>query len=170
MNSKYKLILSNNNFHKEIEILDETEIFTIGTDINCDYRIAKSLFFEDIEVILSKVNGNWMISCADNLYFSEGDLRKLMIMKLSHGTILELKYQNTDSSVFSIEFIIDFEGYNKIFDREINISNKDKLYIGKDTSCDICLKSEYIKNDLIEILKKIINYRLMLRQVHMGCM
>lgn len=38
-----------------------------------------------------------------------GDVRKLATKQLTHGDVLEVKYQDSDNLVFAMEFLIDFD-------------------------------------------------------------
>lgn len=44
MNLRYKIILSNNNFYKEIELTEDLQQIKVGTGVDCDVRLRKELF------------------------------------------------------------------------------------------------------------------------------
>ena len=45
MKNRYKVVISNRIFYKEIELPSDKTQYSIGTAINCDYRLHKELFF-----------------------------------------------------------------------------------------------------------------------------
>lgn len=152
---RYKVIISSSTIYKEIELAANAKQVKVGTDLDCDVRLRKELFFTPIELIFIKKNSHWEVSCSDYLYLTVGDIRKLMTKKLNHGDILELKYQASDNLIFSMEFLIDFDDGKKKYDRVIDVTNETTLSIGASNS-NINLNSEFIKEDLL-ILNKVDN-------------
>lgn len=55
MDNRYKIILSNRNIYKEIELSPEMQCVRIGTSIESDVRLRKELFFEEFEMIFQKI-------------------------------------------------------------------------------------------------------------------
>lgn len=155
MDKRYKVIISNKNIYKEVELTSNARDIKVGTGINCDIRLHKELFFEPIELHFIANAGNWSVFTSDNLYFSLGDSRKLMTCNLSHGNVYDVKYQESNNTAISIEFLIDFDYVQKEYNVKIDISTKQTITIGGSPNCDIVLNDEYIKNDLfsIEVLK-----------------
>ena len=45
MHNFYKIIISNRNLYKEIEISSDEKSVSIGTTSDCSVRLSKSLFF-----------------------------------------------------------------------------------------------------------------------------
>ena len=45
MDNRYKVIISNKNLYKEIELTADTEELKVGTGIDCGVRLYKDLFF-----------------------------------------------------------------------------------------------------------------------------
>ncbi len=62
-----------------------------------------------------------------------------------------VKYQESDSEVFTVEFLIDFDNSKRKYERAIDVSGSTNIRIGSDSSSQIKLNSTYIKNDLIEL-------------------
>lgn len=149
---RYKVIISSNTIYKEVELAAGVKQVKVGTDLDCDVRLRKELFFTPIELIFIKKDSGWEVNCSDYLYLTVGDVRKLMTKKLNHGDMLELKYQTSDNLVFSMEFFIDFDDGKKKYDRVIDVTNETVLSIGASNS-NIALNSEFIKEDLL-ILNK----------------
>lgn len=154
MENRYKIIINNNSLYKEIELNDKMEIVKVGTTIDCNFRMHKELFFEPIELIFSRNEKQWELQCADNLYITTGDIRKLITKKLYHGDSLELKYQGSNNKVFNIDFLIDFDSGRKRYERIIDLSNQKQFCIGGLDDCAIKIKSEYITDDQILFQKK----------------
>ncbi|GGA79767.1 type VII secretion protein EssC [Ornithinibacillus halotolerans] len=147
MLSRYKLIISNRNLYKEVEIASDTEELRIGTGLDCDVRLRKELFFGQVELTLTKHKDNWNLLVSDNLYLSLGDVRKLMNKELHHGDELVLKYQESGNEVFTLSFMIDFDYEKKAYNRVIDIADVKEIRIGGDASCDISIRDDYLGTD-----------------------
>ena len=109
MENRYKIILSGNQIYKEAELPADMERVTVGTGIDCTVRLRRDLFFESIQIEFVKESGGWRATCSDNIYFTEGDIRKYMTRKVIHGDTLEVRYQESEGLVFRIDFQIDFD-------------------------------------------------------------
>ncbi len=153
MDSRYKIILSNNNLYKEIELPSDIQNAKVGTSIDCDFRLHKNLFFGQIELVFSRNKDGWSVMCSDNLYITVGDVRKLAIKQLYHGDILEIRYQESDNIVLNLEFLLDFDNGKRKYERVIDVSQCNGFLIGTATNSNIVLKSGYVKNDCIELTK-----------------
>lgn len=151
---RYKITLSSNTLYKEIELAPDAQQVKVGTGIDCDIRLRKELFFGKIELLFVKNGSDWSVHCSDNLYLTAGDIRKLMTKKLIHGDILEIKYQDSDNLVFTMEFLIDFDDGKKKYERVIDASGVSSLTIGSSANCDIVVGGEYIKDDEIILSKR----------------
>ncbi|MCI3924742.1 type VII secretion protein EssC [Paenibacillus sp. TRM 82003] len=147
MQNRYKLIVSNRNLYKEIDLAPETKELRIGTGSDCDVRLRKDLFFGQIELTFMKNNDNWHVVCSDNLYLSLGDVRKLMTKQLQHGDELKLKYQQSDHDVLSLSFMIDFDYEKKDYNRMIDISGLRHIRIGGGAGCEIHAVDSYLGSD-----------------------
>lgn len=162
MDNRYKIILSNRNIYKEIELSPEMQCVRIGTSIESDVRLRKELFFEEFEMIFSK-NRNWSIVCSDNLYISLGDSKKLLAKDLSHGDLFAIKYQDSNNELLNIEFLIDFENEERQYDVAIDVSGLVHITIGGESNSNIVIEDEYIGQDTLTIANNsgvysIINY------------
>lgn len=160
MDNRYKLIISNKNLYKEFELPVDKEEIKVGTNMDCILRLYKDLFFESIELTFVKNNNLWSLFCADNLYITSGDSRKLMTVSLKHGDIFSIKYQNSDSDAFTIEFLIDFDNSERKYEKAIDISSVPKIKIGSDNLSQIKLNSHYIQNDSVEMILSANGYKL----------
>lgn len=153
MKNKFKLIISNKDLYKEVELLPDKTSIKIGTAFGNDIRLHRDLFFQQIEMTLVNKDNTWFLLCDENIYISFGDSRKLSMIDLKHGDEFKIKYQETNIDIFSIEFLMDFDINNRKYERRIDVNNLSKFYIGADFNCDIQLKGEYTYNDLIEVKK-----------------
>ena len=151
--NRHKITISSNTIYKEIELTSEAKQIKVGTDIDCDVRLRKELFFEKIELVFLKKDDEWSVCCSDNLYLSLGDVRKLVTKDLQHGDTLEVRYQESDNYAFSLDFFIDFDDGMKKYDRLIDVSGVSKITIGTDTADNICLGGQFVKNDEVELVK-----------------
>lgn len=151
--NRYKITLSSNTVYKEIELAPDAQQIKVGTDVDCDIRLGKDLFFGKIELLFVKNGNEWLVHCSDNLYLTVGDIRKLMTKNLVHGDILEVKYQESDNLVFTMDFHIDFDDGKNKYERIIDISGVSSVTIGESSNCNIVIASEYIKNDALNLNK-----------------
>lgn len=151
---RYKVTLSSNTIYKEIELASDLQQVKVGTGVDCDIRLRKELFFGQIELVFVKNGEGWTVSCSDNMYLTVGDIRKLMTKKLVHGDVLEIKYQESDNLVFTMEFLIDFDDGKKKYERTIDVSGANSLTIGTSQNCNIAICGEYVKNDMLVLNKK----------------
>lgn len=147
MENRYKLIISSKNIYKEIAISPEMNEFRIGTSPECEVRLRRELFFAPIELFLQKTGSEWNLMCSDNLYFTLGDVRKLLTKKLVHGDELQIKYQESDNDIFSLSFIIDFDYGEKDYDIEIDISTAPQIKIGGTNDCAIAFSDPFLRAD-----------------------
>lgn len=152
--NRYRVTLSSNTVYKEIELASDMQQVKVGTGVDCDIRLRKELFFGQIELVFSKNGDDWAVSCSDNMYLTVGDIRKLMTKKLIHGDVLEIKYQESDNLVFTMEFLIDFDDGKKKYERAIDVSGVNSLNIGTAQSCNIAIGGQYVKNDMLVLNRK----------------
>ena len=151
--SRYKVTLTSNTIYKEIELASDMQQVKVGTGVDCDVRLRKELFFGQIELVFAKNGDSWAVSCSDNMYLTVGDIRKLMTKKLVHGDVLEIKYQESDNLVFTLEFLIDFDDGKKKYERIIDVSGVNFVTIGASRDCNIEISGEFVKNDSLVLSK-----------------
>lgn len=149
----YIVKISKKNIYREVQLPIDAEYLKVGLGIDCDVRFFKEDFFEDFEMTFRKVNEEWQIECSEGIYIDSGDVQKLMTKKLRHGDSFSIKYQNSESEVFKVDFLFDFDNENKDYDRCINVSGVSNFYIGSGSGCEILINSDYVKNDLIQLQK-----------------
>lgn len=154
MRNRYKIILSNQNLYKEIELSPDVQRVTVGTSADAENRLRKNLFFGEIFLDFTMIDGNWNVVCSNNLYFNLGDVRKLANLSLEHGTECKVCYQDSDSEAFSFQFFIDFEYEENDYSRKIRISNISKLKIGGTSDSDIYIKDRHLGTDHIYLMRR----------------
>ncbi len=152
MENGYKVVISNKNIYKEIELSPEMTFAKVGTGIDCTFRLLKDLFFDFIELTFQKKNDKWFIVCSDNLYITTGDVRKLVTKELSHGDIFDVCYCESNNTVLSIEFLFDFGG-NRKYERLLSIDSLSQLTIGSENTNNIVLNSRFTQNDRIQCVR-----------------
>lgn len=150
---RYKVTLSSKTVYREIELASDLQQVKVGTGVDCDIRLRKELFFSQIELTFIKNKDTWTVICSDNLYITVGDVRKLATKQLTHGDVLEVKYQDSDNLVFAMEFLIDFDDGKK-YERIIDISGATSLTIGTSANCNITIGGEYAKDDALVLARK----------------
>lgn len=152
--NRYKITLSSNTIYKEIELSPDAQQIKVGTGVDCDVRLRKELFFGQVELLFVKNGKEWSVHCSDNLYLTVGDIRKLMTKNLVHGDALEVKYQESDNLLFSLDFLIDFDDGKKKYERIIDVAGVTKLTIGSMDSFNVSLGGEFVKGDVVELTQK----------------
>lgn len=168
MDNRYKIILSNSNIYREIELAPDAQQIKVGTALDCDIRLRKEFFFGQIELLFVKNQGTWTVLCSDNLYITVGDIRKLVTKKLQHGEQLDVKYQESDNLVFHFEFVIDFDNGQKKYERIVDITNIPGLTIGTSPNNNIVLSGPYVKNDSITLQRNGSGYALRIQNTTYG--
>ena len=153
MKNRYKVVISNRIFYKEIELPSDKTQYSIGTAINCDYRLHKELFFSDIRLNFVNSNGVWSLMCSDNIYITMGDSRRLFTKELKYGDSFTINYQDTDSEALDVEFLIAFDSKRIRYERKIHIAGVEKITIGDGNDCNIIISGELVQNDRIELIR-----------------
>ena len=168
MQTRYKVIISNQLLYREIELTPDLPRLQVGTGIDCDVRLHKNNFFESVGLIFSHTREGWMLSCSDNLYITAGDVRKLMTKQLSHGDSLQVKYFNSEHIVCNLDFFIDFDDGKRKYERAVDISSRSVVSIGAAGNSDIVLGSAYSRRDDISLKWSGDGYRLTIHQTQFG--
>lgn len=147
MENRYRIILTGKNLYKEAELTSDQKTVRLGTATECEIRLRKELFFGPIELTFVQNDDAWNVICSDNLYINVGDARKLLTLRLTHGSVFHVYYQESNNALFSVEFLIDFENERKKFSRCIDIRGISSVGIGAGSDNQIVLASRYVKND-----------------------
>ena len=168
MINQFKAVIQNKNLYREIEIPFDSVSYSIGTGIECNYRLRKELFFEDIRLDFFNNNNNWSVMCSDNLYITVGDARKLLTKQIRHGEKMIIKYQQSNNNVFELEFKVDFDSDDKKFERKIELGNLSNISIGADINNSIVLRSQYIYGDQLELIRCSAGFNLSIRNTTYG--
>ncbi|PID82957.1 MAG: type VII secretion protein EssC [Clostridiales bacterium] len=168
MLSEYKIIISSRTLYKEIELPKTVNNLRVGTNTDCEVRLRKDLFFGDINLLFVNDGVNWLLYCSDNLFITPDDTIKLMSTKLKINEILKLKYQDSNNEVFSLEFTFNFDDSQNKYERQIDISNINKIKIGGLQDSDIIILNRLVKNDSIVIFKELNNYKLNIKYTTFG--
>lgn len=153
MNNKYKIVISNRNLYREVDLPIDAKTYRVGTSIECEFRLHKEMFFDDIRLDFINNDGKWSVMCSDNIYISHGDTRRLLTSELSHGDSFTVKYQEYNNEVFIVEFMVDFDSKQRMFERKIDVAGIKTITIGAGRENDICISGEYIVNDKIQLIR-----------------
>lgn len=168
MRDNYKIVISNRKIYKEIELPQDATKVSIGTNINCDIRLAKDLFFEAFELIFQYVGDSWQVFCSDNVYVTTGESQKLIVKKLQHGDEISLKYQESNVDILKLSYMLDFGFEKSDYELCIDISNVKEVGIGGNSKCQIYLESQYVKDDYVVITKKNNDYYVIEKNTRYG--
>lgn len=152
MKYQYKLIINGHNVYKEYEISNDMESIKIGTTPECELRLNKGLFFEDIEISLEReLEDKWSISCSEHIYISKGDMRKIVTSEIKHGDTMRVFYSKIDEEIFSISFMFDFETFVPNYNWKVDLKERGKISIGDKKSNDIVISSKYTQGNVISL-------------------
>lgn len=165
--NKYKIIISNKNIYEEIELPLDAKVYRVGTSIESDYRLYRDALFEDVRLDFSNNDGKWTVMCSDNIYITMGDTKRLLTKTLEHGEIFFVKYQESHNVVFSVEFMVDFDSENHLYERNISIQ-QNPFSVGTDKSSNIVINSKYATNDNIELQYCDNGYRIKIKSTTYG--
>lgn len=154
MDYQYKIIISNRNVYKEFELMADMDKVRIGTTSGCEFRLNQDSFFDCIELILEKKNGEWEMSASDSVYISRGDMRKILSTRLVHGDSISIRYAKSLKEAFELRFMIDFEAETPSYNWKINIVPISELTIGNDETDDIVIHSEFDSIIEIELVRR----------------
>ena len=167
-NNKYKVILSNNNIYKEVDLPNDAAQYRIGTGIDSDYRLRKEMFFGELSLDFYNNNGEWRVACSESTYITAGDSRRLLTVELHHGDSYFVKYQDSGVDAVRIDYTVDFESENKKFDRIIDLPDSSMISLGAGAGKNIVLNSRYVKDDNVELHKESDKLRLVVKQTTFG--
>ncbi len=168
MINQYRVSITSKNLYREVSIPFDAMSYSIGTTVDCNFRLRRELFFEDVRICFLNTNNVWTVTCSDNLYISKGDTVKLFTRQVTHGESFEVKYQGSNNVVFTVEFNVDFDSENKKYERKIDIGSQNTISIGSGNGNNIILKSQYIYNDQVELIKQAGGLRLSIRNTTYG--
>ena len=75
-----------------IQIQPDMDRVKLGTGSSCEFRLNPEAFFTGIEMEFRKNGKSWNLECSDDVYFSRGDMRKLLSTEVRHGDVLSVCY------------------------------------------------------------------------------
>ena len=152
MDYQYKIIVSNRTVYKEFEIAAGVENVRLGTTSSCEFRLNPETFFSEIEIEFSVHSNKWNMDCADQLYFSRDDMRKIYSMEINHGDMISVCYSNTGNEAFEMRFMIDFEA--KVPNYNWYIELPERIEISSEPGAAVVLRSQFEKNIQLVIQKR----------------
>lgn len=153
MFNHYKLTIIGKNIYREVELNPEMDIVRIGTGVESSVRFRRESFLVDLELILSRKDNVWTISCGEGLYLTTDGTRKLYNQSLNHGDELVVRYEQQDVNIFKLYFVIDFGYTNQIYNLEIDLSGQHQIKIGGDSNSQVCfanLGHDYVTVELTQ--------------------
>lgn len=154
MDNNYKAIISNKELYIEIELPQDEQTIRVGSVPGCRVRLHKSIFFEEFWIQFTNVGETWRVSCSNNIYIYCGDIRKLSNKTLDNGEIISVRYQESNATLFTIEFGIDFSNEQRRYQRAVDIKNSTTVNIGTVNSNQIILGSVYTPNEQVKLIKQ----------------
>lgn len=149
MEYQYKVIISNRTVYKEFEIQPDMDRVKLGTGSSCEFRLNPEAFFTGIEMEFRKNGKSWNLECSDDVYFSRGDMRKLLSTEVRHGDVLSVCYASTGNEAFELRFLIDFEARVPDYNYYLEITGT--IDIATDATADIILNSKFSSDSKIRL-------------------
>lgn len=150
MRDDYLLVLSGHNTLREIELSSDSTLVRAGTTQRCDVRFRKEAFFSPFELeFVREDDGQWAVSCSEEVYLSVDGVQKIAFKKLKHGDEAAVKYAVSNTTLFTLRFSIDFERDRGAYDRSVSLEHRDVVTIGGMPNCNICLNGSYTDGDLL---------------------
>lgn len=149
MEYQYKVIISNRAIYKEFEIQPDMDKVKLGTVSSCEFRLNPESFFSDMEMEFQKNGKKWTLECSDDIYFSRGDMRKLLSTELIHGDAISVRYASTGNEAFELRFMIDFEAKVPYYNWYVEIGTS--MDLATDATADVVLKSQFSNNSKIRL-------------------
>ncbi len=147
MDKNYKLIISTGQYYTEKYLDEKTEAFYIGNVDGCDIMLGRDYSLDPfyIQVELNAQN-KWQINCDNNVYISEEGIIKQITRELVHGDDLIIKYNRTQSEVFKLSFVINFETERQDYRRVIELEDvMDKITVGGSENNNIFIDDELME-------------------------
>ncbi|MBO5238617.1 MAG: type VII secretion protein EssC [Lachnospiraceae bacterium] len=151
MGQRYKVILSNKAFYREVSLPIDEPFVCVGTTRNCSVRLGKGLFFDDIELRFDNRNGQWSVACSDNLYILSDGIIKLSVKELTYGDGIKVKYVDSSQDALKIDFLMDFDYEMKDYNCMIDVTGVDQIRIGGSASCEIYLEDELVGKEIVRL-------------------
>ncbi|MDR1797996.1 MAG: type VII secretion protein EssC [Clostridiales Family XIII bacterium] len=149
----YKILLVNRQLYREIELPADVLSLRVGTEGECDVRIRKEYFFASFELLFLWENDCWNVRCMGDAAVSSGDLRMLKL-PLQHGDSISLKYASSGGDLMTMDFFLDFDRGNKLYDRKIDLSDTDVIHIGNADHCEIFCADDYLRGDFLTLTSR----------------
>lgn len=154
MGKKYKIVISDGSVSREAELPDDDISIRVGTTVRCDIRIAQLTAKEPVELEMRRQENVWTVECPENVYFTDGGVRKQIRRQLEHGDRLTVFLQGQSKSVCTIDFVLNFESRAQKYDRVIDIRSMDDLIIGGNPSAALFIEDPLLESDFITLSKK----------------
>ena len=122
MDYGYILKISKKNLYKELHINNDSNLYKIGMDMDCDKRLYKDEYSEEFKILFSKKKEDiWEVNVSNNIYIDVNNKNILSELSIHHGDFFYIRYKKTGELVFRIEYFIDFDQDLKRYNREIDL-------------------------------------------------
>lgn len=154
MGKKYKIVISSGSVSREAELPDEDISIRVGTTVRCDIRIAQLSVKEAIELEMRRQEDVWTVECPENVYFTDGGVRKQIRKQLEHGDRLAFFLQGQSKCVCTIDFVLNFESKAQKYDRVIDIRSTNDLIIGGNPAAALFIEDPLLESDFITLSKR----------------
>lgn len=149
MNGEYKVILSKDNFYREIHLDNNLTSLYIGNTDGCDILLEVESDVPAFFLLLTKKEADeWELTCSEQVYISAEGILKQITRILAHGDNFAIKYNYNNSEILKFSFIFDFELEKQDYHRVIELDgySKSHITVGGDDNYDICIYDDLMKD------------------------
>ena len=129
MGNSFKAIVQGKTFYREIELPDQAETISFGTERGCGIRLNREAFFADFTISFTRMGKFWQLECSQQVFIATQGAMKQYDKQMSHGDSAIIKY-NGGQELFRIDFWINFEDHIPKFERFIDVSTVPSITIG----------------------------------------
>lgn len=164
----YRIIITNQSFYKEVMLQDIKKHVSLGTDKNCDIRLYKSQFLQEIMIVFYEQDQVWYVSCQKGVYFIQDSIFKEYQKKIRHGDLLIFKYMDLGQFLFQVEVWDESTASHIPYNLKVLFKEEQVIYIGGMQDCHIKLKDPILKNNKITLVKIKDHYLLVGDSTHFG--
>lgn len=140
METAYKIVIFNKRINREIELLEQKPVITVGTEKGCNVRFNREVFFDDFSFVIRNVKGAWQIRCGDTVFLSDSGALKYSSKGLNHGDTYSLRYKSSGQEIFKISFTLNFNVQQHKYDHFIDLTGQRSISFGAGSANDVVLQ------------------------------
>ena len=145
----YRITVSYRDCRRDFEIPQAADTVRLGTTASCVFRLNEDDFFDSVELLFRRFEGQWQVLCGSGLYLYDGDGTRREIIRLKHGDILDVRYSSTGADAFRLEFAMDFESRLPVYNSSSGLAGREQVRISSRADADLILTSDLCRNSAV---------------------